>query len=138
MSRNKGKRAGLGRLVKEISFWDGERVKSIRLDADASKGSSEELASALDVSLNHIDTYRSYGGRTLLVGQTTYYSCGGVIESLASELKNSVRISFFYRIVNCCLHAQSNSLQQSLEQVYGAGGIGEVSFMQLLHTFWST
>ena len=25
-----------------------------------------------------------------------------------------------------------------MEQVYGAGGIGKISFMKLLHTFWST
>ena len=25
-----------------------------------------------------------------------------------------------------------------MEKVYGAGGLGEVSFMQLLHAFWST
>ena len=40
MSCNKGKRTGLGRLVKEIDLWDGEQVQSIRLDADASKGRS--------------------------------------------------------------------------------------------------
>ena len=59
-------------------------------------------------------------------------------ESLASELKNIGRISFLYIIVNFCLHAQCKALHQSVEQVYGAGGIGEVSFVQLLHTFWST
>ena len=47
-------------------------------------------------------------------------------EILDSELKNNFRISFFYRIVNCCMNAQSKALQQSVEQVYGAGGIGEV------------
>ena len=59
-------------------------------------------------------------------------------ESLASELKKIGRIFVLYPIVNLCLHTQSKALQQSVEQVYGAGGIREVSFMQLLHTFWST
>ena len=59
-------------------------------------------------------------------------------ESLASELKNICRISFFYFILNCCLHSRYKALKQSVEQVYGAGGIEEVSFMQLLHMFWST
>ena len=58
--------------------------------------------------------------------------------SLASEIKNIGHISFFYFVVNFCKHAQSKALQQSAEQVYGVCGIGEVSFMQLLHTFWST
>ena len=59
-------------------------------------------------------------------------------DSLSGELKKNCHISLFYRIVNCCLHAQSKALQQSVEKVYGAGGLGEVSFIQLLHTFWST
>ena len=40
----------------------------MRLNADASKGISEEVGKALGVSLNQIDTYRSNGGRTLLLG----------------------------------------------------------------------
>ena len=50
----------------------------MRLDADVSKGISEEVAKSLDVSLNHIDTYHSDGGRTLLIGQTTESGGGGV------------------------------------------------------------
>ena len=38
MSCDNGERDGIVLLVKEISFWDGEQVKSICLDADASKG----------------------------------------------------------------------------------------------------
>ena len=90
------------------------------------------------MSLNQIDAYQYDGERTLLLGQTTDSGGGGVTESLASEIKNVGGISFFYRIVNCCMYAQSKALQQSVEQVYVAGGLGEVSFMQLLHIFWST
>ena len=43
MSCDKGERAELGRLVKEIYFWDVELVQSTRLDVDASKGSSKEV-----------------------------------------------------------------------------------------------
>ena len=49
MSYNKGERAGLGCLVKEIAFYDGEHVQLIKLDADAPKWSSEEVAMSLDV-----------------------------------------------------------------------------------------
>ena len=80
-------------------------MQPIRLDADASKGISEEVAKAFAVSLNHIDTYRYDGGIKLLLGQTTDYGDGGVTESLANEIKMVVRISFLYHIVNCCLHA---------------------------------
>ena len=66
-----GKRSGLERLVKDIAFWYGERVQSIRLNADTSKMKSEEVAKSLDVSLNPIYTYRSDGVRTLILRQTT-------------------------------------------------------------------
>ena len=138
ISYDKVEHDGIVHLVKEIAFWNGERVQSIWLDVDASKRSPEGVEMSLDVSLNHIDTYQSDGGRTLLLGQTTDSGGGGVTESLASELENVGRISFFYRIVNFCLHAQSKALKQSVEQVYGAGGLGGVSFMQLLHIFLST
>ena len=138
MSCDNVERDGLGRQVKYMAFWNYEQVKSIRLDAYASKGISEEVAKALDVSLNHICTYRSDGRRTLIIVHTTYSGSGGVTESLSSELKNVGRNSFFYCIFNLFLHAQYNALQKSVEQVYGAGGLGGVSFMQLLHMFWST
>ena len=61
-----------------------------------------------------------------------------MIESLASELKNVGCISFFYPIINYCLHSQYKARQKMVEKVYGSGGIEEVSSMQLLNTFWST
>ena len=36
------------------------------------------------------------------------------------------------------MHPQSKALQKSVQQVYGAGGLGEVSFMQLFHKFLLT
>ena len=83
----------------------------MRLDADASKGRSEEVAKSLDVSLNKIDTYRYYGGRTLIPVQKIDSGGGIVTERLDSELQNIGRISFLYCIVNCCLHYQSKALQ---------------------------
>ena len=114
MSWEKGERTGLGHLVKEIDSWDVELFQSTRLDVDASKGSSKEVENSLDVSLNQIGICRSDGVRTLLIGQTTYSGGGGVIDNLASELKNASCINFFYCIIYCCLHAQSRALQQSL------------------------
>ena len=90
------------------------------------------------MSLNHIYTYWYDRVRTLLLGKIIDSDGGVVTASLASELKYIDRISFFYLIINFCLHAQSKALQQSVEQVYGAGGPGGVSFMQLFHTFLST
>ena len=53
-------------------------MQSIRLDADAYKGRSEEVAKSLDVSLNWIDSFRYNGVRALLLGKTTD-SGGGVV-----------------------------------------------------------
>ena len=78
MSCDKGECDVIVRLVKEIDFWDGEFVQSVRLDADTSKGIPKEVAKALDVSLNQIDTYRYYWGRTIIIGQTTDSGGGGV------------------------------------------------------------
>ena len=36
------------------------------------------------------------------------------------------------------MHNQSKELQKIVEQVYGAGGLGKVSFVKFLHMFWST
>ena len=44
-------------------------MQSIWIDADASKGRSEEVVNSLDVSLNQIDTYPSGGGRRKLLGR---------------------------------------------------------------------
>ena len=107
-------------MVKEISFWDGEQVQSIRIGADASKGISE-VTKALDVSLNHIDTYRYNGEIPLLLGKTTDSGGGGVTESLSSEKKNIVRIILFYCIVNCFLNSQYKPLHKRVEQFYGEG-----------------
>ena len=70
-------------------------MQSIWIDEDSSKGRSEEVAKALDVSLNQIDTYQSDGGRKFLFVQTKDSGVGGVAERLSSELKNVSHVSFF-------------------------------------------
>ena len=78
-------------------------MQSTHLDVDASKGRSEEVAKAVYVLLNQIDTYQSYGGRTIILAKTTDSSGGRVIESLDSECTNVDCNSFFCHIVNCCM-----------------------------------
>ena len=56
-SCDKGQHARIGRMVKEITFWYGEQVKSIMLDDNSSKGISEGVENPLAVSLIQIDTY---------------------------------------------------------------------------------
>ena len=42
VSHDKGDKFRLGSMVKEIDFWYGEQVQSMRLDANASKGSQKK------------------------------------------------------------------------------------------------
>ena len=90
------------------------------------------------MSLGKIGTYRFDGEITLLLRQTTCFDVGRVTDILASKLKNVVSICVLYCIINCFLHSQTKELQQSVEQLYGTGGIREVYFIHLLHTFFST
>ena len=53
-------------------------MQSIQLDSDAFKLSSGEASKVLYVSLNQIDTYRSDGVITILIGQKKYSGGGGV------------------------------------------------------------
>ena len=69
-------------------------INNNNIISDASKGISEELSKAFDLSLNQIDNYRSYGEGTLLIVQTTDSGGCGVTNRLSSELKNVGCISF--------------------------------------------
>ena len=42
-----------------------------------------------------------------------------------------------YYIATCALHALSKSLQNATEKTFGENGLGEETFLQLLHTCWS-
>ena len=84
---NKGERASIVWLVKETSFWYGEQFQSIRLDVNSSKGSLEEVAKTLDVSLRQIDTYQFVEEGHLLIGQITDSDGGEVTDRLSGELK---------------------------------------------------
>ena len=63
---------------------DDEPVVSMRFDANASVGLSEEVKRALNVSLKQIDTHRAYKVHTFLIGQVT--DSGGVVGSQRSWL----------------------------------------------------
>ena len=75
------------------------------------------------MTLIHIDTHRFYGGRNLLLVQTTDSDGGGVIESLYGELKKVVRICVLYRIIKFCLHSlldiriPFSSMQDYIKQI---------------------
>ena len=42
-----------------------------------------------------------------------------------------------YYVATCALHALSKSLQNATEKTFGENGLGEETFLQLLHTCWS-
>ena len=53
-------------------------MQYIYIDVNSSRGNSEEVEKALDVSLIQIINYRFDGEITILLGQTIYYD-GGVV-----------------------------------------------------------
>eukprot|EP00978_Attheya_sp_CCMP212_P048098 scaffold473164_cov149-Attheya_sp.AAC.1 len=140
MAFDQGERAGLGRLIKEMSWFDfdSDCVIDIRLDSDASRKTDTDVAGALHSSLKQVDKYRNEEKISKASGQCSDSGGGGTIESVTEALRLVDRVdNFVYHVSACCLHAQSKALQNSVEFNYGEGGLGNNNFLQLLHTCWS-
>ena len=137
---DKGMRAGIDRFVKEMTHFDhdGDKVVSVRINSDGAKGQNSEAAEAIDCSLKEIDKYRTDGKTTRLVGQCTDSGGGGTKEGVAEAISLIDRADDgTYYIATCALHALSKSLQNATEKTFGENGLGEETFLQLLHTCWS-
>jgi len=104
MSHDKGERSGIGRLIKEISFYDFNEgcVVSIRFDADGANSDDKAVAEAIDMALKNLDKHTSYGAVILqMCGMTTDTGGGGTTESCAEKLRALGRIYFICHIANC-------------------------------------
>ena len=140
IAHDKGERAGIGRLIKELSWWEDEsdRVSDVRVNSDGSKGKSHEVAAAIDLSMQELDAYRTDGKRTRFCVQTTDSGGGGVGQSAVDALEDLDRIdNFVTYVLICCLHGQSKCLQNAIVGSYGDGELGAKNWMQLVHTCWS-
>lgn len=137
---DKGMRAGIDRFVKEMTHFDhaDDKVVSVRINSDGAKGQNSEAAEAIDCSLKEIDKYRNDDKTTRLVGQCTDSGGGGTKEGVAEAISLIDRADDnVYYIATCALHALSKSLQNATENSFGENGLGEETFLQLLHTCWS-
>jgi hypothetical protein len=139
---DKGERAGLGRFVKEMTYFDHEkeRVVNVRINSDGAKGKDAEAAEAIDCSLKDIDAYRDDGEKSRASGQCSDGGGGGgTKEGIAIQLQAKDRIdgTSTYYVATCNCHSLSKALQNAVENCFGSNGLGEQTFLQLIHTCWS-
>ena len=140
MSHDKGERSGIGRLIKEISFYDFNEgcVVSIRFDADGANSDDKAVAEAIDMALNNLDEHTSDGAVILqMCGMTTDTGGGGTTESCAEKLRAIGRIYFICHIANCMMHAHSKCLENAWTAAFGVGALGSKTMLQWLHTCYS-
>ena len=79
LSADKGHKKGIGHFVKYLSFFSkvNDRVKKQLLDVDASGGTSEDCANAIDFSVKKVDPP---GEEKKLDGQMTDAGGGGQVK----------------------------------------------------------
>ena len=137
---DKGNKKGIGHFVKALSWWDEDHPSvDLRLvDMDASEGSSQACALAIQASINKLksnDNDRTH----LLHGQTTDSGGGGALEHLYEKMQplglcvpNNVHLTE-HLIANCCLHALQIQLSNALRNAFGDGALDRVNATQMLH-----
>jgi hypothetical protein len=99
LSCDKGNKKGLSHFVKILSWWEKSqrKVKTFVLDIDASEGTSEGCAEAIKHSMMKLNGTIAL----LLKGQTTDSGGGGVLESLAEQLKKRDICTPTYLVASC-------------------------------------
>ena len=134
---DKGNKKGISHFVKYLAYWcrKTKRVKKIMLDVDASAGTSDGCAEAVDHSLKKIDTPLP-AARKKLNGQCTDAGRGGGQEQAShgnlprwTELRRQG-----YMSSTCGLHAHNLTLKNPVSTLFGEGGLGERNALQLLHS----
>lgn len=129
---DKGNKKGVGHFVKILSWYDGKKkavVKQI-LDIDASEGSTENCADAIEFSMKKL------GGNVKLQGQTTDSGGGGVLDGLADLLGTRGLCHRNYTTTSCSLHNLQLSLANPVKELIGEGGLEKKNVLQLLHSIY--
>jgi len=139
---DKGNKKGVGHFVKYLSWWDvtardangALRVQTQLLDIDASGGTSIDCAKAIQASMNKLKTEDGAATHHLF-GQCTDSGGGGVLDSLADEMRALGLLWLHnYLVANCTVHALQLQLQNAVMATFGAGGLDKVNATQLLHS----
>ena len=133
MSCDKGNKKGLSHFVKILSWWDKiqNQVQTFVLDIDASEGTSEGCAEAIEHSIKKLNNTIDL---LILTGQTTDSGGGGVLESLMEELKKRNLCTPTYLVASCTLHAIQIALANPVKKTFGEGKLGGRTMMQMLHS----
>jgi len=135
---DKGNKKGVSHFVKILAWWEGHRVVTQLLDIDASGGTSEECADAIEASMNKLKA-TSGAATHLLSGQGTDSGGGGVLEGLARALQAKPNLCVppeFYLVAPCCIHALQLQLRNAVIAVFGDGGLDKINAMQLIHSVY--
>ena len=134
LSCHKENKKGLSHFVKILSWWDKAEKKVqtfLVLDIDASEGTSEGCAEAIQHSMKKVNK----SAITLpLKGQTTDSGGGGVLESLGNQLRKRNLCSPTYLVASCTLHAIQIALANPVKKAMGEGSLGARTMMQMLHS----
>jgi hypothetical protein len=131
LSCGKGNKKGLSHFVKVLPWWDKteKKVQTFVLNINASEGTSEECAEAIQHSMKIVNKSTI----TLpLKGQTTDSGGGGVSESLGNQLKKRDLCSPTYLVASCTLHAIQIALANPVKKAMGEGSLGARTMVQML------
>ena len=112
---DKGNKKGVGHFVKMLSFWNGTLVEFKCLDMDASEGTTEACACAVEYSLRKV-------GGIKLQGTTTDSGGGGVLDSLADALKEKGICNDNYKVAGCSIHTFQLTLKNPTEKSSSSPG----------------
>jgi len=134
---DKGNKKGVGHFIKMLSCWNSEAGKvDVRLlDIDALGGTSADCAKAMQSSMKKL---AGNNGIPLLSGQVTDSGGGGVLDSLADEMRllALLKPKEEHLIANCCIHAAQLMLRNAIYAALGDGGLGNINAMQMLHSVY--
>jgi hypothetical protein len=133
MSCDKGNKKGISHFVKILSLWDTveKQVQTIVLDIDASEGTSEGCAEAIEHSMKKLNHAIAL---LILTGQTTDSGGGGASESLMSELNKRNLCTPTHPVASCASHAIQIALANPAKKTSGESKLGGRTMMQMLHS----
>jgi hypothetical protein len=132
LSCDKGNKMGLSHFAKILSWWDKieKKVQTSVLDIDASEGTSEGCAEAIQHSMKEVHNTIAL----VLKEQTMDSGGGGVLEPLGKQLQKRGLCNATYLIASCTLHAIQIALANPVKKDMGEGPLGARTMMQMLHS----
>lgn len=126
---------GIHHMVKVISFWESldYGIFTFELDSDGCQGTNVSIADGVDYLLKKIDQEEEK--RKL---QSVNFDSGGsgVGSGLVKSLQTVHRIKEDYIMSTCSLHALSLMLVYPIANLIGLGGLGKITAIQLLFTYY--